>query len=132
MVTYAFDRAQIPKGLSYPLKRSALDAALAAGSITALAAVYFWMRQRGDLVLRANYSGETHRDAAGAGQATVRVYAGPAPERHATEVALLQEGVPRLVAWLRAANVAGNVWRASDHHLTMRYDAGRLHVEESE
>ena len=130
MVTYGFDRAKIPKTLSFPLKRSGLDAALDAAGVVSLAAVYYWMRQRGDVVLRADYLGEARRGWAQAGQSTVTVYAVPAAERRETESALLREALPRLVAWLRAADAAGNAWRGADHHLAVSYRAGNLQYDE--
>jgi hypothetical protein len=131
MATYRFTRAKIPKSLSFPLKRSALDAALEGAGITSLAAVYFWTRQPGDVVLRANYCGEAQRTAA-AGESTLTVYAVPAPKRHDTEGALLREALPRLVAWLRAAQAAGNAWRGANHHLAVSYQGGQLYYDESQ
>jgi hypothetical protein len=129
VVTYAFDRAKIPRTLSFPLKRSALDAALDSAGVTSLAVVYFWMRQRGDVVLRAGYSGEARR-AAAAGQSTVTVYAVPVAERRETEAALLREALPRLAAWLRRVESAGNAWRGVEHHLAIHYRAGKLEYTE--
>src|SRR5687768_2830647 len=116
MVTYGFVRAKIPKALSFPLKRSALDAALEEAGVASLASVYFATRQGGDVVLRASYCGEAQLSAA-AGRSSVTVYAVPAAQRHETEGALLREGLPRLATWLRAAEEAGNAWRGMNHHL---------------
>ena len=128
MVTYALDRAKIPRTLSFPLKRPALDSALDSAGVASLAVVYFWTRQRGDVVLRADFCGEAHH--AAAGQSTVTVYAVPAAQRRETEVALLREALPRLAAWLRRAESAGNAWRGSDHHLAIHYRAGELQYAE--
>src|SRR5262245_42374291 len=129
MVTYGFDRAKIPQFLGFPLKRSALDAALGSAGVASLAAVYFWMRQGGDIVLRADYCGEARR-AAAAGQSTVTVYAVPAAERRETEGVLVREALPRLSSWLRSVESAGNAWRGSDHHLAIHYRAGKLGYDE--
>jgi len=50
---YAFDKHKLPRGLSFPLNRSLLDAALIQAAITRVYCVYYWLRQSGDIVLRA-------------------------------------------------------------------------------
>ena len=50
-MTYAFDKQKLPRGLSYPLNRTILDAALAEARITRVHCVYYWLRHSGDIVL---------------------------------------------------------------------------------
>ena len=63
MVTdYHFDKTKIPKGMSFPLKRSRLDAALIESDVSGIHCVYFWLRQSGCMVLRGDFCGEHQRE----------------------------------------------------------------------
>src|SRR5262245_29887756 len=110
MLTYAFDKHKLPKGFSFPLKRSALDAALSGAGITQVDCVYYWLGRPGHIVRRADFCGESNRVWA-AGRSRITLYAVPASERRETETLLLQTALPQLCAWLHNAEQAGNVWR---------------------
>ena len=131
MVEYGFSKSPIPKSLSHPLKRSILDAALVEGGIQQLACVYFWVRQSGTAVLRADFCGEHRRGWAGAGMSSLTIYAVSATERAATADALVRDVLPRVVRWLQHAEAAGNVWRDADHQLLVQRVNGQWHFSES-
>jgi hypothetical protein len=80
MMQYAFDKRKLPRDFSFPLKRSLLDAVLTQAQIARVHCVYYWLRQSGDIVLRADYCGETNQ-AWAAGQASITLYAVPSVER---------------------------------------------------
>src|SRR5213079_364961 len=67
-MTYAFHRTKIPKTLAFPLKRTTLDAALEAAGVADLAAVTFSTRERGDVVLRVEFTGQHRKGWVGAGK----------------------------------------------------------------
>ena len=121
---YAFNKAKLPRGLSFPLKRSVLDAALLEAGVLGIDFVYYWLRQRGHLVMWADYRGEGRRGWASAGQLSITVYAVPSAERQATEEALVAEVLPRLVGWLKSLEKSGNTRRGSDQHFVASWEAG--------
>lgn len=125
---YGFDKAKLPRGLSFPLGRSVLDRALEQAGVTGVHCVYYWRRQSGDVVLRAEYCGEGRKGWAAAGMSSVTVYAVPSAERKATEQAVLEQGLPRLVAWLRELERAGNTRRGVDQHLAVSYAASAVSI----
>jgi hypothetical protein len=125
MMVYAFDKHKVPRGFSFPLNRSVLDAALSEARITRVHCVYYWSRHSGDIVLRADYCGEANH-AWAAGQASITLYAVPAAERRETESALIQHALPQLCTWLQTAEQAGNVWRGVDHTIVFHFKHGVL------
>ena len=128
---YAFDKAKLPKGLSFPLKRNVLDAALAEAGVAKIQCVYYWRRQRGTCVLRANFCGEGRRGWAAAGLSSITLYAVPSFERLATEVSLVSELLPRMIKWLVDLQSAGNARRGTDQDFAASWDAGVVAVEAS-
>ena len=130
LMNYSFDKSRLPKGMSYPLKRSVLDETLEREAISKIYVVYYWLRQSGDVVMRADYCGVATKGRFAAGQSSVTLYAVPSAERKQTETLLLEKGLPSLCAWLKRAEEAGNAWRGKDHHLAVRYADGRLSVAE--
>jgi len=127
---YAFDKQKLPRGFSFPLNRSVLDAALAQAAIARVHCVYYWLRQSGDIVLHANYSGETNQ-AWAAGQSSITLYAVPSAERRETESAIIHQALPQLCTWLQTAERAGNVWRGNDHTIVFHFKHGLLSLETS-
>ena len=124
-MVYAFDKQRLPRGFSFPLKRSILDSALTTAHITRIHCVYYWLQQASDIVLRADYCGEANR-AWAAGQASITLYAVPARERSHTESVLIAQALPQLCTWLQTAEMAGNVWRGVDHTLVFLFRNGSL------
>lgn len=108
-------RDKIPKGWSYPLKRSALDAAIVAANLTSVASVYFVFRSHGSIFLSVMYTGEQHRQQRGAGTCSVWIYSVPSQTRKAYESAILSALLPAMTRWIEKLEQAGNVRRAVDH-----------------
>jgi hypothetical protein len=130
-MTYAFDRTKIPGTLAFPLKRSVVDGALQGAGVERLAVLYFSMRQRGDIVMRAIFNGEHKKGAQGAGKATLHLYAVPSAERRSTEAALVNGALAQVCAWLRRSELEGNTWREADHVLEVHCAAGKVTFSES-
>ena len=130
-MTYSFDRTKIPGTLAFPLKRSVVDAALQNASVERLAVLYFSIRQGGDVVMRAIFSGEHKKGKQGAGQATLHFYAVPSAERVSTERAMLSGPLSQACAWIRRCELEGNAWREADHLLEVHYAAGKITFRES-
>jgi hypothetical protein len=130
-LAYAFDGARVPRGLSFPLKRSVLDAALLEAGISKIHCVYYWLRQRGHIVMRADYCGEGRRGWAAAGLASITVYAVPSSDRPVIEAALVSQVLPRMICWLKDLESSGNTRRGVDHHFVAGWEAGAVDVETS-
>lgn len=123
---YPFHKFKIPKGYSYPLKRSVLDAWLETTGLTQLAGVsYVFFQHSDNLVIRALFTGETIKYRT-AGTYQVWIYAVPSAEKSAIEQLIMTEALPILGDWLMAAEKAGNSWRGKSHHLEISYLNGRL------
>jgi hypothetical protein len=129
-MNYSFDKNKLPRGMSYPLKRSVLDETFERVGISKVFAVYYWLRQSGDVVMRADYCGDAARDRFAAGQSSVTLYAVPSVQCKETEGLLLENGLPSLCAWLKCSQDAGNAWRGKDHHLAIRCAHGKLSFAE--
>jgi hypothetical protein len=129
-VNYPFDKTKLPKGLSYPLKRSALDAALENAGVSQIHVVYFWTRESGNVVMRAEFCGESKKGWFAAGQSSITLYAVPSIERKETETLLIKEGLPKLCEWLKHAEDAGNTWRDKTHNLKIECANGKLYFTE--
>ncbi|HYW73670.1 MAG TPA: hypothetical protein VE961_21790 [Pyrinomonadaceae bacterium] len=129
-MNYSFDKSRLPQGMSYPLKRSVLDETLERAGVSRIYVVYYWLRQGGDVVMRADYCGDATKGRFAAGQSSLTLYAVPSTERKQTETLLLAKGLPPLCAWLKRAEEAGNAWRGKDHHLAIRCTDGLLSFSE--
>ena len=115
-VTYGFDKAKLPRGLSFPLKRGVLDSALEKAGLTKIHVVYYWLRQGGHILIRADYCGEGRRGWFAAGLSSITIYAVPSSERQATEAALVLDVLPQMIGWLKSLEQSGNVRRGTDQH----------------
>lgn len=129
-MNYSFDKSKLPQGMSYPLKRSVLDAVLQDAGVSQIHVVYYWLRQSGNVVMRAECCGQSNKGAFAAGQSSITLYAVPSEERKETETLLLEKGLPELCAWLKKAEEAGNAWRGKNHHLAIECAGGSLAVVE--
>ena len=124
---YSFSKDRLPKKLSYPLKRSFLDAALSSTSVySAVYAVRYLGHQNGKTVLNALFLPEWGGHPTVSGKSLISVWAVPRQERHFTEQILVAQGLPILCKWLSRAEREGNVWRGMNHELTLGVDAGLL------
>jgi hypothetical protein len=134
LMPYEFARSKLPSGRSYPLKRSALDAALlAAGVVDEVHRVYYNVSTMPVAeVIRANYTGELRSGFFAAGKSSVTLLAVESTRRPAVEAELTRAGLPVLVTWLARLRRAGNVIRGIDQQLVLTVDERGLHVEGSE
>jgi len=123
---YSFSKAKLPKGNSYPLKRSALDRALGQANVKDLVSVSYLRTQRPNEVMRADYHGDHRNDYFASGKTSVTIYSVHGEERAATESALLNEGVNAIVDWLVKAETAGSTWRAANHQLVLEFASQSL------
>ena len=126
---YSFSKAKIPRGSSYPLKRSLLDAGLVSSSITQVFHVFYFMRHSGNIVMRADFLGEGHGLTSG-GKVSITLYSVPSREKHQIEALLKTEGLPRVCAWVQQVQQAGNAWRTKNHSMVVEFAAGTLKISE--
>jgi len=127
---YSFSKSKLPKGESYPLKRSLLDSALQQAGIKNVAIVSYLRNQRVDEVMRVDFLGE-HTKTAVSGNASLTVYSVPKEQRAITESVLSHEGLETIVKWLQKVETAGNTWRFADHHLVLEFSLQSLRQIES-
>jgi len=130
-MNYSFSKDKLPKGASYPLKRSALDAALEHANLKDLVYVVYLRNQRRDEVMRADYYGNHRKDFYASGKTSVTVYSVPSEQRAATESSLLNEGVRAIIKWLEKTETAGNTWRSTNHQLALEFSLQSLKQTES-
>jgi len=128
---YHFEKDKLPKTLSYPLKRSHLDAALLASSVYGMVfAVSYVGRQNSNLLLDAFFTPEQRHAAVSAGKVLMRVWAVSSAERHRTEQLFLRYGLPTFCRWLQKAQTEGNVWRGTKHRLIIEIAGEELRAVE--
>ena len=128
---YDFSKSKIPKGLSYPLKRSLLDKAFEEYEISQIFVVYYFLRTGGNIVMRADYHGEGEQNFA-TGKTTVTVYAVPSEERKRTEDLLVQQGLPALMKWIKNIEISNQGFRIKDRHFVMECKNNELHFRQFE
>jgi hypothetical protein len=120
---YPFSKHKLPKGFSFPLKRSVLDALLDASEITGLSGVSFiYSSQSREILLRASFFGEAHKGWAAAGLTSLTFYAVPSGLKNEIESAMSASVLPRLCDWLRMVEQKGNAWRGQSRHLEFRWN----------
>lgn len=131
---YKFDKDKLPKGLSYPLKRSELDLALEQAGIRELFTVGFHTGNRKtNIILHVSFHGEKrHYHPTVAGTSSIVLYAVPSDTRALAHDLLIAQGLPKICSWLYSASRKGNVWRCKDHELILGISAAMmLEVKES-
>jgi len=112
---YSFSKDKLPKTLSYPLKRSVLDAALQSSSVyETIWYVHYSGHQNRNTVLRAHFHPEQYGNHA-CGKVMLTVWAVPRNERKIMEDLLVRDGLPLLCQWLARAKLEGNSWRGFVH-----------------
>ncbi len=127
---YDFHKWKNPKGLSYPIKRSVLDKILESSKSNRIKWVYYSIRTGGDIVIRANFIGEAHKDMS-PGNIGLSIYAVPSEERKQTETLLLEKGFPKLVQWLKKVEIAGEGWRSKTRLFEIECKNGELVFSET-
>jgi hypothetical protein len=127
---YSFSRDKLPRALSYPLKRSLLDAALRSSSVyEAISYVHYSGRQNCSTVLRAHFHPEQYSYAA-SGKVMLTVWAVPTDDRKITEELLVRDGLPLLCEWLTRAKLERNSWRGFVHVLDFERKGATLRIVE--
>jgi hypothetical protein len=128
---YGLSKRKLPKGYSYPLKRSVLDSFLESANLRKLDTVtYSFYAHRDNIIIRADYFGEAHKGWAGVGLSSIVLQAVPSAERKEVENVLIEKVLPELCSWLRSAEEEGNAWRAWSRHLFYRHSNGHLFKSE--
>jgi len=126
--SYSFSKDKLPKSLSYPLKRSLLDATLQSSSVyETIWYVHYSGRQYRNTVLRAHFHPEQGGDYA-AGKIMLTVWAVPRNERKTTEDLLVRDGLPLLCQWLAKTKLEGNSWRGFVHIIDFERTGRTLRV----
>jgi hypothetical protein len=124
---YGFSKHKLPGGYSYPLKRSMLDLCLEKYELTKISFMYYSFHHRSDqIILQADYFGETHKGWAAAGLSSISVQAVPSEKRKEIESVILDNALPALCDWLKKTENEGDGWRASSRYLVFRYIEGKL------
>ena len=125
--TYHFHRDKHPKTHRFPLRRRTLDSALGASGVQRLTSVSFALGSGKGVPLIYIFFTPDGFPGVGAGNTRLVVYAVPVAEvAHATVI--LEEGLPRICAWLARAEHAGNVWRWQRHLARGDIVNGSLHL----
>ena len=128
---YPFFKAKLPRGFSYPLKRSVLDSFLDEAHLTQLSGVSFQYSSDGrPFLLLASFFGEAHKGFAEAGLCSLTLYSVPSAQKKLIEDAMTDSVLPRLVDWLRLIDQKGNAWRAKSRHLEFRNNDGAITYRE--
>ena len=127
---YRSSKYKLPRGESYPLKRTGLDQALEGLPEGSIRSVGYMRPQAADLVLRAIFSGEAKPFLA-AGTTSIYIFAVASTGRKKIEDELLRSGLARLRKWLEELETRGSSWRAVDRTFELHWRADRLIVRTS-
>ena len=128
---YGFEKDKLPRGMSFPLKRSLLDAALSEGGVARILFVHYRRYREADWIIRAEFLSEAHRGFAGAGMSSIVVSAVPSAERVVAEAALSSHGLPLMVRWLHELEESGNARRGMNQQFVGIWRDGKITVEAS-
>lgn len=127
---YEFHKRKLPKGFSYPIKRSVLDEILEKSETERIKWITFSVDRRGDIIVWANFVGEAHKTTS-AGKIGLYVYAVPSDERKETEELLIKQIFPKFIKWLRKVEAAGEGWRLTTRLLEIELKDGELSFSET-
>lgn len=127
---YDFLKSKIPKGLSYPIKRSVLDKILENSGTNRIKNISFSISGRDDIILWANFVGEGHKISS-AGEVGLYPCAVPSIERKQTEELLIKQGFLKFVKWLKKIETAGEGWRSKTRLFEIRIKDGELSFSET-
>lgn len=128
---YGFTKNKVPKGFSYPLKRSLLDKTFEEYEVSQIFVVYYSLRTGGDIVIRADYQGEGKQNFA-TGKTSVTVYAVPSEERKTTEDLLIEQGLSVLMKWIKNVENSDEGFRIKDRHFVMECKNNELDFRQFE
>lgn len=127
---YDFHKGKLPKGLSYPIKRSVLDKILEDSRTNRIKWISFSANQREKIILWANFIGEGQKTPT-IGNIGLYIYAVPSEERKQTEEILIKQGFPKLVQWLKKIETAGEGWRSKTRLFEIHNNVGELSFSET-
>jgi hypothetical protein len=124
---YSFSKDELPKTLSYPLKRSLLDSALQSAAVyDAVYSVRYLGRPYLNIVLYASFTPDWQGHPTVRGRCLITVRAVQSEQRHTAKQLLVGEGLPILCRYLTKTRTEGNVWRGTEHTLTLEIQDGKL------
>lgn len=130
--TYGFDKAKLPKGYFFPLKRSFLDNLILEYDIKKIHVVYYWLAKLNYLdppLLRADYTGESKKERFAAGKSSITVYGVKSSDKDDQIKLAANEGTEAIMKWINMLENSGNVVRAKDHSIIIYWKNGKLTVE---
>ena len=132
-LAYSFDKARLPRGLSFPLKRSDLDTVLLEAEVTRVHCVYYWLRQGGHIVTRADSCGEGGGATRAIRRLGITSPASPVPGGRAesNKACLMSKVLPRMVSSLKEMERSGIIRRGADQSFVATYEAGAAVIEAS-
>jgi hypothetical protein len=116
MAQYDYGRGGLPKGFSYPLRRTELDAALDAAGITRVSEVQL-RRPLAGWIFWAEYVGEGTWYAPRRGKVRLTLFGVPSTRRAQIAAWFRAEGLPTLTAWCAHLDQKGQGWSLLDHAL---------------
>jgi hypothetical protein len=122
--TYYFYKDRLPKGWSYPLRRSVLDAALQSAGVTTVMFVNYSRLRGGSLKggrypwpMRVAFMPDSPSSPT-SGKMDITVYAVPSTQRRATELAI-ESKLAAICNWIRRSESAPLGWRMTEHVVTV-------------
>jgi hypothetical protein len=119
-LSYRFSRRKIPRGFSYPMKRSMLDAVIAAGGIQSVASVVFYFKRAPESLFTVSYTGEQNDGILDPGTFSIWIYAVPSIERSGVQESIMRSVIPAALDWIVEIGHAGNVRRMGNHYFAAR------------
>lgn len=110
---YVFGKAKLPRGLSFPLKRSILDDFLRTESITAVTTLYYCGASSVGRVIGADYYHPRGRHSAH--WLCLWIFAVPSTIRSPVESLIVNVAFPPLAGWLRSFDDRSLLRARTDH-----------------
>ena len=131
MEPYSFSKDKLSKRLSYPLKRSLLDAALRAHRVyDGVYSVRYLGHPNQAIVLDASFSPIGRGHPGVGGRSLLTLWAVRAEQRHAVETLIANHALPMLCLWLAKTQAEGEGWRVLPHEIRFEIRNGNLHCSE--
>jgi hypothetical protein len=124
---YWFSKGKLPRGLSYPLKRSSLDSALHQASVYgAVYSVRYLAHVSLAPVLEAQFVPlGTKAHPSVVGRSLLTLYAVLSAQRDASEEQILKSALPSLCGWLAETQSQGDSWRGMPHSISFQVIDGK-------
>jgi hypothetical protein len=127
-------RDRLPRDESYPISRSAIDAALSGAGVETVDLIYFLRagvddrkRSSSGEIIRIDFRAATRDHPE---RVELRVYAVPTSLKEALGRAGVPSAVTRAAAWLRSSEIAEVPYRSSDHFFAARFEEDTLSILE--